>query len=966
MHSLCGVGNGGGLYEELHEEPPRQSRQWDAVQDLDRFLSTFYKYYEEKGFASIVASHVTHLVALLFTIVFSFFLLVYVNWGAVLKCDSEETCREVSIFIQQPFATMTVLKVLSLCCFGLFMLFWCLNCYWSYHNLKEAHDISIYYRDRLKIPSDEALNALDWPEVLSLLIRQQDISPFCIVKEHLSALEITNIILREDNFLVALTNYHLLTAHLPPFIPARLMYTKSLLWNVRFCLFQWIFDSRSRIRPECINFPDRLSYRFRWMALWNLILLFPVLLFVTIYFFLRHAEDFRSNKSMPFKREFNSYAEWTFRELNELPHQFQRRLQKARKAAEEYVNSGWQSPAQDSVKRCVKYIAGSFLAVLVAIALWDETPLLFVKVFEKNLLWYLAVFGFLVALSHTHQDDSSADSSLLSTYLATMRVVQHTHYLPPSWRPTTDGVGRGGGFNLGLAKLHRSVRDSFCADFYNYRLAYLLEEIMGVILAPVILMIWLPASAPEITNFIKACKYETQALGDWCAFGHFDLRRHGNELYNAPPPYLQPLHASMNRAVGMAVEMEMSQSIGLQAGRERERERGRLSLSRAHERAVASELMSPLRPTEGYHLTSQLGKLEKSLLSFVLYYRLPPPHRTCTSLFPAAAAARHDDDDLMVQSMVASAAAASDTLYSDENEPTLAPTPTPPPQHSQEEQHQDGDHGHPHPPTAPPTAADSLSLSMSGAHQHATASASAREIHPLMMHHHPPPHPPPPTTVSQSGSSVHASNVSGSTTAGVCEGDDGMGIGVHEGAEGPGGPEWRIWGYDHEAISFLHRIEEFQRAEINANPHLLQELPADLLVDLGSTWQGSEAHPLPLREEVQAAYFFWLEKMYEKMTGLQIYPFCAASSVTAGRTLLLQHPHHPQPPHQPSPADAGDSCVPVPMQESLLSHSVPHLMALKRPSFPYSTANPTYLSRATGSPVRHGYGYEHHHPPYRG
>jgi len=50
-----------------------------------------------------------------------------------------------------------------------------------------------------------------WSEVVSRLVQQQKVSPFCIVQGELTALEIANIIMREDNFMIALTNHHAFT-----------------------------------------------------------------------------------------------------------------------------------------------------------------------------------------------------------------------------------------------------------------------------------------------------------------------------------------------------------------------------------------------------------------------------------------------------------------------------------------------------------------------------------------------------------------------------------------------------------------------------------------------------------------------------------------------------------------------------------------------------------------------------------
>ena len=59
---------------------------WAPEANLDDFFSRMYRYYHDKGFPSILASHITSLITLAFTVSFSTFLLVFVDWGHLLTC----------------------------------------------------------------------------------------------------------------------------------------------------------------------------------------------------------------------------------------------------------------------------------------------------------------------------------------------------------------------------------------------------------------------------------------------------------------------------------------------------------------------------------------------------------------------------------------------------------------------------------------------------------------------------------------------------------------------------------------------------------------------------------------------------------------------------------------------------------------------------------------------------------------
>jgi autophagy-related protein 9 len=84
-------------YHRLHggddnSSPPDffrgESSKWGAITDLDRFFERVYQYYCDKGFWCIVTQWLVELLTLGFTISFSGFLLLFVNWPGLLnaKC----------------------------------------------------------------------------------------------------------------------------------------------------------------------------------------------------------------------------------------------------------------------------------------------------------------------------------------------------------------------------------------------------------------------------------------------------------------------------------------------------------------------------------------------------------------------------------------------------------------------------------------------------------------------------------------------------------------------------------------------------------------------------------------------------------------------------------------------------------------------------------------------------------------
>ena len=76
------------LDEELLRYEPNDAN-WEPIQNLDAFFLKIYSYYVGNGFVCSVLSRLTGLVNLGFTICFSTFLMIYVDWSGIMSCRSQ-------------------------------------------------------------------------------------------------------------------------------------------------------------------------------------------------------------------------------------------------------------------------------------------------------------------------------------------------------------------------------------------------------------------------------------------------------------------------------------------------------------------------------------------------------------------------------------------------------------------------------------------------------------------------------------------------------------------------------------------------------------------------------------------------------------------------------------------------------------------------------------------------------------
>jgi len=353
-----------------------------------------------------------------------------------------------------------------------------------------------------------------WTEVVDKIMALQE-AGVLIVKNKLNPLDISNRIMRRDNYFMAMINKEIIDLRIPvPGLSHRPMLTKTMEWNLNYCIMNHIFDPHSfTVRSRFTANPNDLRTRFVLAGVANLLLSPFVFVFMLVYFFFKHAQEMHKDPSTAGTRTWSQLARWRIREFNELDHFFEKRINSSFKPANEYV---LQFPSTELavVAKFVVFIAGSFAGVLVLLSLVDEEMLLYVKVFDRNLLWYIAIFGIITAVARPFVVDKHAVFDPKGIFA---RVVDKTHYFPRTWR----------------RKEHTyDVYDEFTMLF-PYKIAAFFQEIVSIILVPLWMIFVLPNQAPEITHFVQEFTDNMDDLGDVCAFASFDFESHGNSNYGA-------------------------------------------------------------------------------------------------------------------------------------------------------------------------------------------------------------------------------------------------------------------------------------------------------------------------------------------------------------------------------------------------------------------------------------------------
>jgi len=515
--------------ENWMEEQTSESREWVNFNDLDEFFQNLYAYFLDRGFWPRVLSQITNLMALGFTIIFTAFLFLCVNWSALGNC-TESDCHHKDLISTNPYKDASFGVVIVTIYVILFGVYWFWNFLSLCRVLSNLKRIEQFYSEKLGI-TDTELIRMEWQDVVERIVRIQSTTQLFHVRP-LDALDIRNRMMRRENFLISMFNKQILDISCPwgacdtyswqwkhfqenesnATPPLQCYLGRQLEWNIRFCTVNWFFDDKFELRKDILADARLLRKRFQMMGLVNFVLLPFAIAARLVFFFLKHAESMHSQKNLFFNyRQWTPLAQMKMRELNELPHEFERRIRLTHEPAGKFASS-FRWSMWKVVAEFVAYVAGSFVAVLLVLTLYDSSILLYVVVGGRALVWWLAIFSAVLAISRGL--DVEEDPTLVPEE-AMLELSKYTHWLPDHWREDVTA---------------QSVKLEFSAMYQN-RLTIFLNEMLNVISTPFVLFLSLPECSEKVVDFIKCHSVTSKAIGSTIDYARFNFAKYGDPTY---------------------------------------------------------------------------------------------------------------------------------------------------------------------------------------------------------------------------------------------------------------------------------------------------------------------------------------------------------------------------------------------------------------------------------------------------
>ena len=578
------------LTDDLLNSDPSPSLSL-SLPDLDTFFTRLYSYYTAGGLYPTLLSRATGLLTLSFSILFSSFLLLNVRWAALWACRSQD-CDGVQLITWDAYTHPTPTTHLVVVYFALFSLYWLWHLLAFLYLIKPTLDMRHFYSHHLHL-SDAQLPLLPWSDVLERVVALQHSTKLCTYRT-LTQLDITNRIMRKDNFLIALINadtidvrihptrpslhyepIHSLGPHHHPTAAAEDEEAVSSAWEwgtllesvVRRCVLDHIPSSDFTLSTSYTGAQAATSLRrrFYWYGVLTLLFLPFLFLFLTLLFILRHAEELHHKRGSlsSSSRQWSSFSQWKLREYNELPHFFQHRLALASHHATDYLHQ-FPSPLTSILCGGIAYCAAAVVGVLLLMTLSGSA--MDAHLYDRSLLWWLALFSAILAISRSfvHTPPSSSPTHPSSTptpSLSFSRLTSFTHYHPRQWR--------------GLE--HTSLVCDAVSSMYQTPISAFLREMAALLVCPFVLLSVLPSQSGRVVDFVVKHSAEVSGVGVVCDSARFELS--------------DDVHVREEEGG----EEEEEKGAGRRRRRRKERRDGKEAVSRR---------------------TGKEGKIEKSFLSF--------------------------------------------------------------------------------------------------------------------------------------------------------------------------------------------------------------------------------------------------------------------------------------------------------------------------------------------------------------
>lgn len=218
--------------------------RWHHIVDLDSFFARVYRYHQRHGFLCMVLQEALELTQYVFMVTFTTFLVHCVDYPVLFR-DVKPPNHAANAsdkvvfadFVLSPQECSASFHTWTYVCLVIAIFVWAWRLVRGVIHLIQFYDTRLFFNTTLGI-ADSELDNLTWTQVQTRVRAVQHEQQMCIHKRELTELDIYHRILRQHNYLVAMTNKQLIPPRIQvPFIGEVVYWTKGLRYNMQMLLF---------------------------------------------------------------------------------------------------------------------------------------------------------------------------------------------------------------------------------------------------------------------------------------------------------------------------------------------------------------------------------------------------------------------------------------------------------------------------------------------------------------------------------------------------------------------------------------------------------------------------------------------------------------------------------------------------------------------------------------------------------
>ena len=480
--------------------------------DVDIFLKVTYNYYIYGGYKGSISENIKNIILKIFMLLFSSFVLFMINWNNIITCNTKNTCGNFSNFFYDNLFKKDFRFIFTILYFSIYMVNLIFYLIHKYKEFKILKRINILFYDHLNI-SDTQLQGLKWNEVVELIVDVHNSKKFIIFPydEPVNSYIINHSISKMNNYFISFVNRDLFSNIflLDTYIQ------KDIEFYIKIMFLENAFTKNHKLNLTYICNYDSIK---RWFVFFGIIHIFYIPFKIVYYIFnylFHHAEDIKSqreNKDI-LQNDWTLYAKWQFREYNEMEHIFNKRLRASYQYADMY-HKQYYKPVINSIFTCILFICKSVISILILVTLIDDNLLLVTNIFDKNLLWCIALLSVIISICKSGEIDNTI--MIYSSEKIMKNIALYTHYYPDHWKNNCHKVYVKKEFN----------------KLYKNKFLFFIYDLLSIAMIPYIFICSIPNSVEKICKFVNNSTDHLNGYGDICVYSNFEKKNndsyHGN------------------------------------------------------------------------------------------------------------------------------------------------------------------------------------------------------------------------------------------------------------------------------------------------------------------------------------------------------------------------------------------------------------------------------------------------------